>query len=268
MEQCAKSYRGHPCFNPRAVKEHGRIHLPVAPRCNIKCRYCDRRYSCANENRPGIAAKVMSPAEAMGHLAKSIEIEPRISVAGIAGPGDPLYNEETFKTFQMINREFPQMILCLSTNGLLLKERLYDLICCGVKTLTVTVNAVDRFIGQEIYDYVSYHGNIYRGLDAAELLIEKQLAGIEAAVKNDFLVKVNTVMIPGINEGHIDAVAKRVKELGAFIMNIMPLIPSGDFAHIPAPDCKQIEKLRKDNSATMEQMHHCRQCRADAVGML
>ncbi|WP_035172071.1 radical SAM protein [Caldanaerobius polysaccharolyticus] len=259
---------GHPCFNPGTVKTHGRVHLPVAPRCNIKCKYCDRKTHCANENRPGLAAKVMSPDEALAYLSDVLKREPRISVTGIAGPGDPLYNYETFEMLRLIKKEFPDMILCLSTNGLLLYDTIYNLVDCGVSTLTVTINAVDPYIGEKIYEYVAYEGKTYRGYQAAQLLIEKQLEGIKAAVDNGLLVKINTVAIPGVNTDHVHDIAKTVKKLGVVLMNIMPLIPQGDFSNILPPDCQQLDKMRKESSSIIQQMYHCRQCRADASGLL
>lgn len=259
---------GHPCFNPDATLYHGRVHLPVAPKCNIKCKYCDRKTGCVNENRPGVTTKVMDPYEAILYAKKMLKREPRISVIGIAGPGDPLYNDETFLTFKLISLEFKDMIKCLSTNGLLLSDKLPLLINCGVNTITVTINAIDPNIGKEIYDYAIYKDNTYRGIDAAKLLIEKQLEGIEAACDNGLLVKVNTVLIPGINDKHIDDIAKKIKELGVAIMNIMPLIPQAEFSHLKAPKCNELEKVRLQNSKIISQMYHCRQCRADAAGLL
>lgn len=51
----------HPCFQESCHGKYGRIHLPVAPACNIQCAYCDRRYDCANESRPGVTSEVISP---------------------------------------------------------------------------------------------------------------------------------------------------------------------------------------------------------------
>jgi len=55
----------HPCFSKEAHHKFGRIHLPVAPACNIQCRYCIREYDCANESRPGITSRVLKPHEAL-----------------------------------------------------------------------------------------------------------------------------------------------------------------------------------------------------------
>jgi hypothetical protein len=66
---------------------------------------------------------------------------PYLSVIGIAGPGDPLANEETFRTLELVGKEFPELTLCLSTNGLRLPENVDRLKRLGVKFITVTMNA-------------------------------------------------------------------------------------------------------------------------------
>src|SRR5664279_3378692 len=60
--------KSHPCFSKEAHTRFGRIHLPVAPACNIQCRYCIRKYDCANESRPGITSRVMTPYEALDRV--------------------------------------------------------------------------------------------------------------------------------------------------------------------------------------------------------
>ena len=109
----------HPCFNAAVKGSYGRVHLPVAPHCNIRCNYCNRKYDCVNESRPGVTSALLSPAQASLYMEKILEREPRISVAGIAGPGDPFANpEETLGTLRLIREKFPHILLCLSTNGL------------------------------------------------------------------------------------------------------------------------------------------------------
>ena len=98
----------HPCFNVKVKGECGRVHLPVAPKCNIMCDYCNRKYDCVNESRPGVTSAVLKPKQAMAYLEKVLGAEPRITVAGIAGPGDPFANpRETLETIRLIRRRFP-----------------------------------------------------------------------------------------------------------------------------------------------------------------
>jgi nitrogen fixation protein NifB len=268
---CAqKNIQGHPCFGGNHHK-NGRMHLAVAPRCNIKCGYCSRRHDCANENRPGVASRLLTPVEAMEKVREVMASEllgPLIKVIGIAGPGDPLANRETFETFAMIGAEFPHLIKCMSTNGLLLPEKVGMLNELGLCSLTVTVNSLDPEVGARIYSFINYRGKRYSGVEAAEILIANQLEGIRMAAACGMTVKVNTVLIPGVNDGEIPLLGRKIRELGASVMNIMPLIPQADFAHITPPDQKDLEEVRTANERIIGQMKHCRQCRADAVGLI
>jgi len=112
----------HPCFNGEAHSNFGRIHLPVSPSCNIQCRFCKRGFN-KWEKRPGVSRGILSPEEALAVVEKALELCPEITVAGIAGPGDTLATNHAIETFELIHRKFPQLINCLSTNGLLLKEK-------------------------------------------------------------------------------------------------------------------------------------------------
>ena len=265
-----KKIQGHPCFGGNHNK-NGRMHLAVAPLCNIKCGYCTRRHDCANESRPGVTSKLLTPAEAIVKVREvmaSPVLGPIIKVIGIAGPGDPLANEETFTTFRMVGEEFPHLMKCLSTNGLLLPDKIRELYMLGLHSLTVTVNALDPAIGARIYRHIIVNGKRYTGEAAARILIENQFAGIEQAARYGMTIKVNSVLIPGVNEGELPLIAERVKRLGAFVMNIMPLIPQADFAGVAPPSDGELEAVRRANEQIIGQFRHCRQCRADAVGLI
>jgi len=261
---------GHPCFGGNRHK-NGRIHLAVAPRCNIKCGYCDRKHDCANESRPGVTSRLLSPREALEHVRGIMadkQLGAVIKVIGIAGPGDPLANDETFETFRLAKDEFPDLMFCLSTNGLLLPDRIADLAHIRLHSLTVTINAVDPAIGAQIYRHVIYRGSHYRGEEGAAILIRNQLEGVRLAAELGMAVKVNTVLIPGINDRQIPLIAGKVSELGAFVMNIMPIIPQAELTHIPPPSPEYLESVRSANEQVISQFRGCQQCRADAVGLI
>ena len=93
-------------------------------------------------------------------------------------------------------------------------------------------------------------------------------------VERDILVKVNSVMIPGVNDKHLAEVSKTVKSKGAFLHNVMPLIAEaehGTFFGIMGqrgPTPAELKDLQDACAGDMNMMRHCRQCRADAVGLL
>lgn len=258
----------HPCFNPYVSRLFGRIHLAVAPECNIQCNFCLRDFNCVNESLPGVTSQVLTPAEALDRLKRVTERFQHIQTVGIAGPGEPLFNEETFETLYLVRREFPELHLCISSNGLLLPDKVNVLNDLRVETVTVTLNAVDPMIGQDICSWVYSEGRYYRDLQGAETLLSKQLEGIRLAAEKGMLVKVNTVMIPTVNDQHLDAIACKSRELGAFMQNIMPIIPQYKFTHLTPPSAELLEKTQDECSRYIRQMRHCRQCRADAIGLL
>lgn len=248
----------HPCFNTKAHRTTGRIHLAVAPKCNIQCRYCDRKYDCANESRPGVTSAVLTPGQAILHLEEMLKKEPRIRVAGIAGPGEPLYNAETFETFQRIRKAFPDLILCVSTNGLLLTEKLEELLECGISTLTVTMNTLHAETAEKIYHFSE---------SDAEKFLKAQQEGIRAACASGLTVKINTVLLPGINENEMEEIAEFGKQTGAAVMNLMPLIPCGEMKESTSPSPEMLHQYRRQAGNHLLQFYHCRQCRADACGV-
>ena len=259
--------RGHPCFDEEAHERVGRVHLPVAPRCNIGCLFCERRV-CANltMQHPGWARRLLSPVEALDRVRGLVQARPgERFVVGVAGPGEPLANAGTFEALRLVQAQFPHLTLCTSTNGLLLEEKLCALLDVGVQALTVTVNAPDGKVGEQIYGWVRYKRTTYRGREAADLLLERQMRGIRAALGAGLAVKVNTVLVPGVNDGHVARLARRLQALGVRLMNIMPLIPGGRMRDRRPPTCEELQRAREVCGALVQQFHKCEQCRADVV---
>ncbi|MCB2295692.1 radical SAM protein [Clostridium algoriphilum] len=256
----------HPCLSKDAHSNFGRIHLPVSPACNIQCKFCIRDCN-SNEERPGVASGILDPKDAVETIRKALELCPQITVVGIAGPGDTLATTQAIETFKLIDVTYPDLIKCMSTNGLLLYKYAMELYEVGVDTITVTVNAVDSYIQSQIISHIVYEGKIYYGEEAAKILIENQLKGIAVMSRLGVIVKVNSVLIPGINDEHIEEIAKTVKAAGATLYNIIPLIPQHEFSLIPAPTCEQLDKARTLAEKHLEVFRHCKHCRADACGI-
>lgn len=257
----------HPCYSRAAHFKFGRIHVPVAPRCNIQCNYCIRKFACPNENRPGVTMRVISPDEAINTIGQAMEREPRLRVLGVAGPGDALANDATLETFRRAKDYFPLLTRCLSTNGLLLPDRIEEVDQAGITALTITINAVDIDVGEQIYSHVRYKGKTYRGRQAFEILHQNQMIGLREAAMRGMVVKVNSVLIPGVNDRHLVKVAQTVKEHGAYIMNIIPMLPLAKFAALPAPSDEMVNQVRDECSTIIEQFRNCMRCRADAIGV-
>lgn len=263
--------QNHPCFNDESRHTYSRIHLPVAPKCNIQCNYCSRKYDCMNESRPGVTSRVLSPRQALYYLDEAIRLTPEIAVVGIAGPGDPFANpEETMETLRLVRAKYPDMLLCVATNGLDVLPWIDELAALNVSHVTITINAIDPEIGKEIYAWVRYGKKMYRGAEAAKLLIGNQLEALTKLKAAGVTAKVNSIIIPGINDGHIITVAEHVAAIGADILNCLPYYNTKEtiFENIAEPTAEQVSSIQLATSAYLPQMKHCARCRADAVGKI
>ncbi|MCD7725150.1 MAG: radical SAM protein [Clostridiales bacterium] len=260
-----KLQESHPCFGNHSATT-GRIHLPVSETCNIACKFCTRPRN-ATENRPGVTREVISPEEAVFVVKQSLDICPDIKVIGIAGPGDTLATEDALKTFRLVGKTFPDLLKCMSTNGLLLNELAEEVIKAEIDSLTVTVNAVEPAIEAKLNDGIFYHGRWIEGEEGAKILIENQLEGIRKVSKAGITVKVNTVLVPSINGTHIEEIARAVSDAGAKIYNIIPLIPNGKLKEERIPTCQEIDMARNKAAPYIDVFRHCQRCRADAIGV-
>lgn len=265
----------HPCYSEEAHHYFARMHVAVAPACNIQCHYCNRKYDCSNESRPGVVSELLTPEEAVMKTKAVAANIPQMTVLGIAGPGDPLANpERTFATFRMLSEQTPDIKLCVSTNGLALPDCVEELSKHNIDHVTITINTVDPDIGAQIYPWIYWNNRRIYGVKGAKILIEQQQKGLEMLTERGILVKVNSVMIPGVNDQHLKEVSRIVKTKGAFLHNVMPLIAEaehGTFYGVmgqrgPEPD--ELQALQDECAGDMNMMRHCRQCRADAVGLL
>lgn len=247
------------------------MHLPVAPRCNVMCNFCNRKFDCVNESRPGVTSSVLSPYQALSYVEKTFDKRDDITVVGIAGPGDPFANaEETMETLRLVREKYPQILLCTSSNGLGIGPYINELKALEVTHVTITIPSVDPEIAGKIYSWIRHDKKVYRGREAGEIMIEKQLEAVRRIKEVGMMAKVNSIIIPGINEDHVPEVAKAAASLGADVMNCISMIPvkGAVFEHIQEPEPKTVSRVRFKAGEHIRQMLHCARCRSDAVGLL
>ncbi len=272
--QNGKGITNHPCFDPKAAKKFARMHLPVAPRCNISCNYCNRKFSCVNESRPGVTAKVLGVDEAISSVDRMKTLMPHLTTIGIAGPGDALANpDKTFAVMRAIYEKYPEMNLCLSTNGLALPDYAEEIAKYNISHVTVTMNATNPEIASGIYKWVRYKGETFRSTEGAELLLQNQLRGLEMLASYNVMTKVNFIYMPLVNSAEVIRVYRKSRAAGAELFNIMPFIPveKTPFANQPAPGEAELGLAKiavQNENGNTKLMEHCNQCRSDACGLL
>ncbi len=265
-------FTDHPCFDEAARSRTARVHLPVAPRCNVSCNYCNRKFDCVSESRPGVSSTVLTPEQAADYVDMVRRDVPNLAVVGIAGPGDPFANAaKTLQSLRLVKQRHPDLLLCLASNGLEVPAHLDEIAELEISHVTITMSTVDPDIAARVYKWVrDSDRQVYRGRAAGELIISRQLASIAGLKERGITVKVNSVLVPGVTIDGIDDVAATVADLGVDTMNAMPLYPVEDtpFYELGAPSTEQVAHARRTAGTHLPQMTHCQRCRADAVGML
>jgi nitrogen fixation protein NifB len=257
----------HPCFNEAAHGRIARIHVPVAPRCNLACAYCERIISPRHDlSGPGSASGILSPEQGLERTLRFLDQYGEHAIVGIAGPGDPLANEETFSFLELLNREVPHVATCLCTNGLALPEHADRLIRLGVRTLTVTMNGVTPQTVAAMQPGVCDNGTWLDGEEAARLLIARQIAGLRA-LAGHMTLKVNMVVAPEVNMHEAEAVMRTAEGLGVQVFNPMPLIPRHALAHRRKPTREELHTVYAKCPPGLALFRKCKQCRADAAGI-
>ncbi len=249
----------HPCFSKEAHYQFGKIHLPIGSSCNIHCRYCAVGASRHQQPHP------TSPERAVQMIAQALKDNPQLAVVGIAGPGEPLASDSTLELLEAVHRHFPQLVKCISTNGLLLYDYAARLAAAGVRTVNVTMNAVRHPILKQLCSYLYYQGQYVTGEHAARMLLSSQIAGIRALIASGVTVRVSTVLIPEVNEDHIEAIAKTAAFLGVAQLNLIPFVPHRNVTFAP-PTPLQLYQARQIAALYLPVCEVPQQCGLDTCG--
>ena len=256
--------RRHPCFDAKGHSGHaGRLHLPVSPDCNLRCLFCRRGVNPGDAEAPGLTRGILPVDKVVETIKRALIVCEDLQVVGVAGPGDPLATGHAIEALRAVRDAYPRLVTCLSTNGLMLPDRAAELAEAGVGFLTVTVNAVDPEILARLCGGIRIDG-VWQGVGP---LIERQERGVRLAAKLGAQIKVNTVVVPGINDRHVEDVAKAVAAWGASRLNLIPVIPQCALSHVPEPGCEAMEAARAVAGRHLEIVHRCARCRADACGV-
>lgn len=258
----------HPCFSDRRRSLWHRIHLPVAPKCNVKCLYCSHDFgSSCHTSKPGYSRQVLSAQTAAERAISEIKKDPRLRIVAVSGPGEPFANPETFETIELIRENLRDIHLCLSTNGTLLAKYVQWLVKMDFKTLTVSMSTANPRTAARIYEWARVEDRFLTGNEMGNIIVEEQIHGIARAAEAGITVKVNSILIPTLNQDDIIPLAKAIAGAGASLQNIIPLVPNAQLMSLSSPSPAQLETLKSRAAEYIEQFRHCKQCRSDVMGI-
>jgi nitrogen fixation protein NifB len=107
-------------------------------------------------------------------------------------------------------------------------------------------------------------------VEAGKVLAQRQEESVRRLAELGVTIKINTILLPGVNDAEVGKVAEKAKLWGAKIMNCIPLLPIAGtpFADLKIVESGFVQRLRSEAASHLPQMEHCMRCRADAVGKL
>jgi Nif-specific regulatory protein len=251
-----------PCLDPAPTgAARGVVHLPVAPRCNLRCTFCDPACDCVHTGPAGLRSTLLGPGQALRFLQDAIAASPGpISAVAVTGPGDPLASaEETFATLRLVHAAHPDLPLLVGTNGLALVDFAEELVAVGVRQVVVGMNAMDPAVGGQLLTWARLGGGLVDGPAAAQLLRDRQLAGIAALARLGIRVRVNLLVMPGVNDFEVGPVAQAAAAAGASLMQIA--VAPGSQTPVP-------ETLIEAARVHLPVASHCRRCPSASMGCL
>lgn len=198
------------CFTPIGTEDRDSIWLPTAPTCNVICSPCGRR-----GDRRTIPSIVLSPDEALERVAAAIERGAMVPEVLLWGPGETLLSAATFVVLRRLAWLYPDLPVTVCTNGLLLSDRLDELVRASVRNVQLSIPALMPQTAAKFYDSAVYRARRYTGEAAATLVLQQQWSGLLNAVEAGISVTVSIIEIPGVNEHEIPLISHRARDLGA-----------------------------------------------------
>ncbi len=225
------------------------ISLPVAPSCNMMCNFCTKDRDCiCNGNNPEYLSRTMTPRQAVNWAKQAVHENKRIKIIEISGPGEPLYNAQTFETLKRLNMELPDCFYRINTNGLLLSEKMDDLVKLNVRMINISICSISMEGITRLYSRIIRDKSVIsRGNEMAKAILALQAEGIKLCVANGMNVGINTLCIKGANENEIMEMALKFSKMG---VNSMHLISSNSNRNncIHLADLLKIENLKNNIS--------------------
>jgi len=197
-------------FDPSAelVDAHGRRHsylrLSVTDRCDLACAYCapDRVKSDGTPRADRLTFEEML---------RLIEVFDRCGIRRVRlTGGEPLVRKHLVELVRMIRAQAPALDVCLTTNGTRLAELARPLRDAGLASANVSLDSLDPTRFRAITGGGDLHG---------------VLEGITGALSVGLPIKLNTVVLGGVNDDEVPRIVDFAWDLGVTprFIEVMPI---------------------------------------------
>ncbi len=199
------------------------LRLSITDRCNMRCRYCMPAHGVEKVTHDDVLSYEELYRISKAAVATGIE---KIRVTG----GEPLVRKGVVPFLERLSRIDGLKQLVVTTNGLMLDEMAYDLKQAGVKHLNVSLDSLNAKTFAEVT----------RGAN-----LVKVLAGLAAAERVGLPVKLNMVVMRGVNDHEIERFAEltRDKPLAVRFIEYMPALKEPGWQKLSLSGHEVLERL-------------------------
>lgn len=169
------------------------LRVSVTDRCNLRCAYCMPEEEYRWLPRGDILR--------FGELSAIVDAFCTLGVdkVRITG-GEPLVRRELERFVEQLAQREAIRDLAMTTNGVLLAEQAPALAAAGLHRITVSLDTLDEKVFEQL---------------TRRTELDRVLAGVEAAVKHwPGRVKLDTVVMRGVNDGEIETLLEYSRERG------------------------------------------------------
>jgi cyclic pyranopterin phosphate synthase len=211
------------------VDSHGRkinyLRLSVTDRCNLRCSYCMPATGVSKVS----CSEVLRYEELLALAAAAVRVGiEKIRVTG----GEPLVRKGLPAFLQQLAQLPGLRQLVLTTNGVLLAEQAQALKAAGVQRLNISLDSLRP----------ATFASITRGGELARVL-----AGIAAAEAAGFPIKINMVVMRGINDDEVADFAALTldKPISVRFIEFMPAARTENYRSLLVPGHEILNALAR-----------------------
>ncbi len=197
----SETYQLHDSFG-RIVNN---LRISVTDRCNFRCRYCMPEEGMVWLNKSELLT--------FEEIARLVSIFSGLGVTKLRlTGGEPLMRKELHLLIEQLHRIQGIHDIALTTNGYFLADQASKLAQAGLNRINVSMDSLDPKIFSTMVRRDYLH-KVWEGLDAVEKL-------------SIHPIKINAVLIRGINDHEIEAFA-RLARAKPFIIRFIEFMPIG-----------------------------------------
>ncbi len=179
------------------------LRLSVTDKCNLRCRYC---MPCEVERLSHHDILSIEETSRICAILCDLGIR-RIRITG----GEPLVRKGITELVQRLSEIDSAPAIMMTTNGVLLADRIDSLIDAGLKSVNISLDTTDR--------------NAYARLTGEDAL-QDVIAAVDAAYSSGMRVRINCVPIRGINDDELVKIAMFASDR-AIDVRFIELMPIG-----------------------------------------